>query len=56
MAIDEWKLKMERAPPTEEDAIPQLDNLRYRAMWVLSCMGPAIEAFKVAPAHHISEW
>ncbi len=24
MVIDEWKLKMERAPPTEEDAIPHL--------------------------------
>ena len=44
MVVDMWETTM--ANLSEEEARSKLDNMRWKAMKVLSCIGPAIEAYR----------
>ena len=53
-AIDAWEQNFEFTPPSEADAHMQLRNLYYRAVEVLSHMGPGFEAYRRFPAPGVS--
>ena len=53
-AVDAWERNFEFNPPSEAVAHMELRNLYYRALEVLSHMGPGFEAYRRFPAPGVS--